>query len=159
MIKVVFVCHGNICRSPMAEFLFKDYVKKMNCKSRFLISSCATSKEEIGNKVHYKTREILNSLGIDCSNKRAVQICKDDYEKYDFILAMDKNNVYNLKRILGEDKDNKIHLLLEYAGSNSDISDPWYTGDFKKAYEDINLGIKCFFNFLIENGLVNFIKS
>ena len=113
MIKVLFVCHGNICRSPMAEFLFKDYVAKNGKSTEFYIESCATSTEEIGNSVHYGTRRILNSLGIDCSNKRARQIRQEDFEKFDYIIAMDLNNLRWLRGYKGYEK---VKLLLEYAG-------------------------------------------
>ena len=153
MIKVLFVCHGNICRSPMAEFLFKDLVKKEGLDSLFHIESRATSREEIGNGVHYGTKKILNSLGIDCSKKRACQITYNDYLEYDYILLMDSNNLYNLKRIVPNDKNKKVHLLLEYANLSRDISDPWYTGDFDKTYNDIMLGINAFLAYLKKNKL------
>lgn len=152
MIRVLFVCHGNICRSPMAEFLFKDYVKKRNKEDMFYISSAATSSEEIGNKVHYGTKKILDSLGIDCSNKFARKIESSDYNNYDFIIGMDNYNIINLKRFFN--KDEKIYSLLSFAGLNRDISDPWYTNDFNKTYQDIRLGIDAFYNYLINNNLL-----
>ena len=151
MIKVLFVCHGNICRSPMAEFLFKDYVEKNGKSSEFSIESCATSTEEIGNSVHYGTRRILNNLGIDCSKKRARQITQKDFEKFDFIIAMDYNNLRWLKGYKGFEK---VKLLLEYAGVNRSISDPWYTGDFNETYDDIMLGIKHFYKYLEDENLI-----
>lgn len=151
MIKVLFICHGNICRSPMAEYLFKYYVDKKGKSSSFLIDSMATSREEIGNGVHYGTRKILDKFNIDYSKHRAMQVRKEDYDKYDFIIVMDRNNIYNLKRIF-EDYDNKVHLFLEYAGMDRDISDPWYTGDFDKTYSDITIGIKSFYKYLEDNG-------
>lgn len=150
MIRVLFVCHGNICRSPMAEFLFLDMVKNKGKEKEFQIASCATSYEEIGNPVYPQTRRILNSLGIDCSKKRAVRMTKEDYQNFDFILAMDQNNIHNILKIIGEDSKNKIHLLLEYANLNRSISDPWYTGDFQKTYEDITLGLEKFYQYLEE---------
>lgn len=154
MIKVLFVCHGNICRSPMAEFLFKDMVKRKNREQDFIISSCATSYEEIGNPVHYGTKKILNSLHIDCSEKRAVRMTKEDYHFYDYIVAMDKNNLTNIFSIIGEDVENKVKLLLDYVGLHQNIRDPWYTGNFKETYEDIRKGLEGFYNFLIrENKL------
>lgn len=152
MIKVLFVCHGNICRSPMAEFLFKDYVKKINKEDMFYISSAATSSEEISNGVHYGTKKILNTLGIDCSNKFARKIVIDDYDNFDFIIGMDNYNIINLKRFFN--KSDKIYLLLSFAGLNVDINDPWYTNDFNKTYQDIKLGIDAFYNFLIKNKLL-----
>lgn len=151
MIKVLFVCHGNICRSPMAEFLFKDYVLKMGKSTEFFIESCATSTEEIGNFVHYGTRRILNSLGIDCSNKRARQIRQEDFEKFDYIIAMDLNNLRWLRGYKGYEK---VKLLLEYAGLNRSIADPWYTGDFNETYDDIKKGLKAFYKYLENEKLI-----
>ena len=152
MIKVLFVCHGNICRSPMAEFLFKDYVKKRNVESLFHIESAATSSEEIGNPIHYGTKKILNALGIDCSSKRARKIRQEDYETYDFIIGMDQYNISNLERFFGN--KNKIYSLLEFANVNRDISDPWYTGNFQKTYEDICIGLEAFYQYLVIKNLI-----
>lgn len=149
MIRVLFVCHGNICRSPMAEFLFKDYVKKKKKEQVFFIESAATSSEEVGNPVHYGTKKILNSLGIDCSSKRARKIRQDDLENFDFLIGMDQYNISNLKRFFGT--SNKIYSFLEFANLNRDISDPWYTGDFQKTYEDICVGIENFYQYLVIN--------
>lgn len=149
MIKVLFVCHGNICRSPMAEFLFQDYVKKKGVEDLFHIESAATSSEEIGNPVHYGTRKILNSLGIDCSKKRARRIRLEDIKEYDFIIGMDQYNISNLKRFF--EKKDKIYSLLEFANIHRDISDPWYTGDFQKTYEDICIGLEAFYQYLVIN--------
>ncbi len=148
MIKVLFVCHGNICRSPMAEFLFKDYVKKNNVEELFYIESCATSSEEIGNSVHYGTKKILNNLGIDCSKKRARKITQNDFYEFDYIIAMDSNN---LRWLNYYDNNNKVKLLLDYAGLNRDVKDPWYTGDFDETYNDIILGITYFYQYLLDN--------
>lgn len=150
MIKVLFVCHGNICRSPMAEFMFKDFVNKKGLEDLFYIESAATSTEEIGNPVHYGTRRVLDKYGIDYKNKRARQITKSDYDNFDFIIVMDNNNLYNIKRIVGEDKLGKIHKFLEYAGESRDISDPWYTGNFFETENDIILGINNFYNYLLK---------
>ena len=152
MIKVLFVCHGNICRSPMAEFLFKDYVKQKNKESLFYIESAATSSEEIGNPVHYGTKKILNSLGIDCSSKRARKLRQEDIQQYDFIIGMDQYNLMNITRLFGT--HNKIYSLLEFAGLDRDISDPWYTGDFQKTYEDICIGIESFYQYLVINQII-----
>jgi len=146
MINILFVCHGNICRSPMAEFVLKDMVKKRGLEKEFFISSAATSTEEIGNGVHRGTREKLKQYGISTEGKYAVQLKKQDYQKYDYILAMDKANVRNIQRIVGEDSQNKVHLLLSYAEKNTDIADPWYTGDFDKTYDDIVEGCNAFLN-------------
>lgn len=145
------MCHGNICRSPMAEYLFKYYVKSHGVLDKFVIDSMATSTEEIGNGVHRGTRKILDKFNIDYSNHKARQISRFDYNKYDFIIVMDKYNIYNLNNIFN-DKDKKVHLLLEYAGLNRDISDPWYTGNFDETYDDIMLGIKAFYKYLVDNG-------
>lgn len=148
MIKVLFVCHGNICRSPMAEFLFKDYVKKQNKEDMFYISSAATSSEEIGNGVHYGTKKILNSLGIDCSKKKARRIVVSDYDEYDYIIGMDEYNIINMKRFFG--KSDKLFLLLKFAGINRDISDPWYTGNFTQTYNDVMLGIESLYEYILK---------
>ena len=137
MIKILFVCHGNICRSPMAEFVMKDMVEKKGIAEDFYIASAATSTEEIGNGVHYGTRRKLAEFGISTDGKRAVQLKKSDYGKYDYIIGMDSWNMRNMKRMLPEDTDNKIHLLLDFSASPRDIADPWYTGDFDTTYNDI----------------------
>lgn len=141
-IKIVFVCHGNICRSPMAEYMFKDYVKKLNKSDNFIISSKATSTEEIGNMIHYGTKKILDKLNIDSSMHRASQITLADYNYYDYIICMDSNNIYNLNRIIKKDNLNKVKRLLDYTSLKRDISDPWYTHDFNKTYEDIKIGLE-----------------
>ena len=147
MIKVLFVCHGNICRSPMAEFLFKDMVKKLGKENQFIIESRATSLEEIGNPVHRGTRKILDRFNIDYSKKRAERITMDDYINFDYIIIMDEYNRINIERRI-EDKYNKIKLLLEYTDLKRDISDPWYTGNFEETYSDIVLGLNGFYKYL-----------
>ncbi len=137
MINVLFICHGNICRSPMAEFVFKDMVSKMGRGNEFYIASAATSFEEIGDPVHYGTARILDRLGISYKDKRAVHLEKSDYEKYDYLICMDSANLRNSLRILGEDKDKKVYKLLEFINSDKDVADPWYTGDFETTYKDI----------------------
>ena len=139
MIKIMFVCHGNICRSPMAEFVLKDMVKKKRVEDRFQIASSATSREELGNPVHYGTREKLAEVGISVAGKYAVQLTKADYEEYDYLIAMDSINVRNILCIIGEDKDKKVCKLLDFA-EGGDIADPWYTGNFDVTYEDIVRG-------------------
>ena len=136
MTNILFVCHGNICRSPM-----KDMVKKEGLEKEFLIESAATSTEELGNGVYPPVFKLLKEYGIDPSGKRARQIRYEDYDKYDIIIGMDSANIYNLNRFF-DDKDNEIHLLLEYAGISRDISDPWYTRDFNATWDDVNLGCK-----------------
>ena len=140
MTKIMFVCHGNICRSPMAEFIMKKLVREENLESEFVISSSATSTEEIGNPVYPPAREELKRHGISCAGKYAVQLKKSDYEKYDLFLVMDSNNLRNIRRIFSADPQNKIHKLLEYAGRNDDVDDPWYTRRFDVAYNDIYEG-------------------
>lgn len=149
MKKILFVCHGNICRSPMAEFVMKDLAK--NSSVILQIASAATSTEEIGNPVHSGTQRKLQSFGIDCSGKYAVQMTYDDYKEYDFIIAMDNNNVCNIMRIIGEDTERKIYKLLSFAGDDGDIADPWYTGNFDETYDDVLKGCKALLG-LIERG-------
>ena len=146
MIKVLFVCLGNICRSPMAEFLLKDMVKKKNIEKSFLIESAGTSNEEEGNPVHYGTRNQLSCLEISTEGKYARKMNKDDYNKYDYILAMETKNIRDIIRIVGEDKENKIHRLLDYSNNPRDIADPWYTGNFDTTYNDIMEGLEAFLN-------------
>ena len=146
MIRVMFVCHGNICRSTMAQCVLSDMVQKRNLEDKFIIESSATSTEEIGNPIHRGTVNKLNEVGIKVMNHRAVQLKKSDLEKYDYFIAMDSAYVRNMKRILG-DRAN-IHPLLEYAGLDRDIADPWYTGNFDKTYEDIVLGLEEFLKHL-----------
>ena len=142
MHKILFICHGNICRSPMAEFLLKDIVNKRGLADAFEIASAATSREEIGNPVHYGTRNKLAQLGISVAGKHAVQVTKRDYEHYDLLLVMDRNNIRNLRRVIGEDTQNKVHLLLDYTERKGEsIADPWYTGDFDVTYNDIMEGL------------------
>ena len=159
MIRVLFVCDGNICRSPMAEFILKDMVQQKGIADLFLIRSAATSTEEIwngiGNSVYLPAREILRKHGISCEGKRAVQVTKKDYGKYDYILGMDQRNIRNMLRIFGGDPEGKIRLLLEMTGRSGDIADPWYTGDFQLTYLDIEEGCKGFLQYLEENGKIN----
>lgn len=149
MIKVMFVCLGNICRSPMAEFVLKDLVKKQGKKEDFLIKSSATSYEELGNDVHYGTVRKLNSVGIPVEHREAVRLSKDDYNKYDYIIGMEESNIRNILRIIGEDKENKVCKLLDFSDNPRDIADPWYTGNFDKTYEDILEGCKAFLEKII----------
>ena len=142
MIKIMFVCHGNICRSPMAEFIFKDMLQKCEREREFIVDSSATSSEEIwngiGNPVYSSAKAELAEHGISCEGKRAVQLKKSDYDKYDLFLCMDSRNVTNTLRIFSSDPDNKVRRLLE----NKDISDPWYTDRFDIAYNDIYNGCR-----------------
>ncbi len=140
MIKILFICHGNICRSPMAEFVMKDLVQRANRQSQFYIASAATSTEEIGNPVHRGTREKLKSVGISTAGKTAVQMKGSDYAKYDYLIGMDSWNIRNMLMISGGDPEGKVHKLLEFAGSSRDVADPWYTGDFESTYRDVLAG-------------------
>ena len=147
MVKVLFVCLGNICRSPMAEYVFKDMIKKEGTEEIY-IDSAATSSEEIGNSIHYGTRNKLKEMNIDYGNHLARQITKQDYEKFDYIIGMEDRNIKGIKRIVGEDTENKIYRLLDFSKNPRDIADPWYTGNFDKTYDDIVEGISAFLEHL-----------
>lgn len=140
MIKILFVCHGNICRSTMAEYVMKDLIKKNNLSDDFYINSAATSAEEIGNGVHRGTREKLHREGIPVGDHRAVQMKRSDYGAYDYLLGMDRQNIQNMLRIAGGDPQGKIFKLLDFTGHSRDIADPWYTGDFDATYQDVLAG-------------------
>lgn len=144
MIKILFVCHGNICRSPMAEFIMKDLVRREGLEGVFYIASAATSTEEIwngvGNPVYPPARQKLAEHGIDCGGKRAVQLVRGDYGEYDYLIGMDSANIRNMIRMLGGDPEGKVVKLLSFAGVDRDISDPWYTGDFESTYRDVVQG-------------------
>ena len=137
MIKILFVCHGNICRSPMAEFIFQDLVKKHHAEGEFEIRSAATSTEEIGNPVYPPAKAKLAEHGISCKGKTAVQMTKSDYDYYDKIIAMDRYNLRNMQRFVGNDEKNKVSLMMDYTDRRGDVADPWYTGDFDTAWNDI----------------------
>ena len=141
MIKILFVCHGNICRSPMAEFVMKNLTAARGLSDQFYIASAATSSEEIwngiGNPVYPPARAKLAEHGIACGGKRAVQLRREDYAQYDYLIGMDSANIRNMHRMLGGDPEGKVFKLLSFAGSDRDISDPWYTGDFDAAYRDV----------------------
>lgn len=154
MIKIMFVCHGNICRSPMAEFIMKKFVKDANIQDNFYITSSATSTEEIwngkGNPVHPSAKAELKKHGISCDGKYAVQLKSSDYNNYDYFIGMDSSNIRNMKKILNYDKNNKIYKLLTFAGRSDDVADPWYSGDFAKTYTDIDEGCRGLLD-LLEN--------
>lgn len=141
IIKIMFVCHGNICRSPMAEFIFKDLIDKKGVSKKYYISSSATSTEEIwngvGNPVYPPARNELLKHGLSCEGKRAVQLKKSDYDDYDYLVAMDENNLRNIFRIVGFDSDKKVSKLMNYTSRGGDVADPWYCGNFEKCYRDI----------------------
>lgn len=149
---ILFVCLGNICRSPMAEFVMKDMVEKKGISDDFYIASAATSTEEIGNSVHPGTRRKLSEYGISVAGKTAVQLKRSDYEKYDYILGMDGYNMRNIRRMLPEDTGNKIHRLLDFSKNPRDIADPWYTGDFDTTYDDIYEGCEALLEKILKEG-------
>ncbi|MBU3841295.1 MAG: low molecular weight phosphotyrosine protein phosphatase [Candidatus Ruminococcus intestinipullorum] len=139
-IKILFVCHGNICRSTMAEYVMKDLVSKSGLAEQFYIDSAATSREEIGNPVHPGTRKKLQQENIPCGNHRARQLQKEEYNQYDYLIGMDNWNIRNIMRIIKEDPQKKVYKLLEFANKEEEIADPWYTGNFDKTYEDVRKG-------------------
>ena len=155
MKKVLFICHGNICRSPMAEFVFKDMVAKRGLADEFYIESCATSTEEIwngvGNPVYPPAKRELAKHGISCEGKRARQITKEDYDKFDMLLCMDDSNMRNIKWIIPSDPQHKIHKLMKFAGTDDSVADPWYTGDFETTYNDVLKGCEGLMEYLLEN--------
>ena len=143
MTKILFVCHGNICRSPMAEFVMKDLVEKAGLEKKFHIESAATSTEEIGNPVYPPARRKLAEHGIDCAGKTARQLKRDDYERFDLLIGMDRANLRNMTRICGGDRLGKLRLLMEYAGQpDQEVADPWYTGDFEATWRDVAAGCR-----------------
>ncbi len=155
MIKVLFICHGNICRSPMAEMVLKHLVSERGIADRFYIDSAATSREEIGNGVHYGTRQKLAQVGVACENHRAVQVTRADYDKFDYLIVMDTNNVRNLMRIIGSDPDGKVFKLLDFTDrQGQSIADPWYTGNFDETYDDVVEGGLGFLEYLKRQGVI-----
>ena len=146
MVKIMFVCHGNICRSPMAEFIFKKLLREKGVEEQFVVSSCATSTEEIwngvGNPVYPPAKRELAKHNISCEGKRAVQLKKSDYAAFDYLVAMDTNNVRNIMRVIGSDKDDKVRKLMSYTNRGGDVADPWYSGDFETCYNDIYEGCR-----------------
>ena len=142
MIKVLFICHGNICRSPMAEFVMKDLVQKAGLDGGFVIDSAATSTEEIGNPVYPPARRKLAEHGISCAGHAARQMQRADYSRYDLLIGMDQENLYNMRRICGGDPEGKIHLLLDYTARPGSVADPWYTGDFERTWQDVLEGCR-----------------
>lgn len=148
MTKILFICHGNICRSPMAEFMMKDLVKKEGLEDRFLIESAAVSREEIRNPVYPPAREMLARHGISCAGKRARQITVQDYEEYDLLIAMDRSNLTRMERICGRDTQGKIHLMMDFTSRPGEVADPWYTGDFTATWRDLEEGCRGLLDYL-----------
>lgn len=153
MVKVLFVCLGNICRSPMAEFVMKHLVKQAGLEKQISISSAATSTEAVGCDIHRGTKDKLFEHGIKFEKRRAVQMKKDDYEKYDLIVGMDSSNIRNILAITGGDSEGKVRMLLEYAGEKGAIADPWYTGNFAQTYDDVVRGCRYLLEYIKENML------
>ena len=151
MTKILFVCHGNICRSPMAEFIMKALTEQKGLSDRFYIESAATSGEELGNPVYPPAKRVLEKRGINCASKRARKITPGDGEKFDYIICMDESNLRNTKRILKPEHHGKIYKLLDFTGSSADVADPWYTGDFSATERDVDNGCEALLNFILEN--------
>ncbi len=141
MNKILMICHGNICRSPMAEYVMQHMVEQQHLSHKYHIGSAATSREEIGNDVHHGTKRKLREVGIACPRRAARQVTRADYDNYDYLIVMDQMNIRNLYRIIGSDPQQKVYKLLEFAGSQRDIADPWYTGNFDETYDDVVEGV------------------
>lgn len=142
MTRVLFVCHGNICRSPMAEFVMKDVVEQAGLSKEIRVASAATTTEEIGNPVYPPARRKLAEHGINCEGKTARQMCWPDYERYDLIIGMDQENLYDMRRICQGDPEGKIHLLMDFTDRPGDVADPWYTRDFEATWRDVEDGCR-----------------
>ena len=140
MIKILFVCHGNICRSPMAEFVMKDLVRKAGLETRFVIESKAARRDELGNDTHYGTKAKLRQMGVPFAKRRATLLDRSDYEAYDYLIGMDEENMRDMLRLFGGDPNGKIYKLLRFADEDRDVADPWYTGNFDETYEDVLKG-------------------
>ncbi len=138
--RVLFICLGNICRSPMAEFVMKKLILEAGLGDRILVASAATSTWEIGNDIHHGSRAVMRRHGVPFDRRRAVLMTRADYEKYEYLVGMERENLSDMKRITGGDPDGKMHLLLSFAGEDGDIADPWYTGDFDSTYADVLKG-------------------
>ena len=151
MIKLMFVCHGNICRSPMAEYVFLDMIKKRGLSNRITAVSSATSTEEIGNDIHYGTKRILDKYAIPYRRREATQLTRSDYNRYDLFVGMDSANIRNMLRIFGSDPDSKVVKLLDLTDRHGDVADPWYTGNFEDTYRDVTLGCEALIDRLSES--------
>ena len=142
MIRILFVCHGNICRSPMAEFVMKEMVRRAGCSERFVIASAATTTDDLGSDMYHDAKEELKKHGIPFERRRARQLRCDEYANWDYIVAMDGENLADIPVLLGSDPKHKVRLLLSFTGKEQPVSDPWYTRDFETAYRDISTGCK-----------------
>ena len=147
MKRILFVCHGNICRSPMAEFVMKHLVSNQRRSDDFYIESAATSTEEIGNEVYPPAKRKLAEHGISCKGKTARQMIRADYDRFDLLIGMDEWNIRNMTRICGGDPEGKIHKLLDFTNRPGDVADPWYTGNFEATWQDVLLGCQCLLNY------------
>ncbi len=148
VIRILFVCHGNYCRSPMAEFLFRDMVQKEGLGDHFIIASAATHHDDLGSPPHYEVTRILRDQGIRTDGKVAVLLTRKDYRNYDYIIGMDHKNLKEIRRIVGSDPEGKVCLLLDFTDHPRDISDPWLTRNYEKAYADIKMGCECLLQYL-----------
>ena len=148
MTKILFVCLGNICRSPMAKYIFQDLIEKEGLEKEFCIDSAATSDEEVGNGIYLDARRKLNEKGINCEGHTAKRITSKDYKEFDYIIGMEERNCRNILSIVGEDNERKVCCLLDFSNNPRDISDPWYTRDFEKAYQDIKEGCEALLQYL-----------
>lgn len=151
MTKILFICLGNICRSPMAEYVFKDMIEKRKIQNQFIINSAATNSEEIGNGMHYGTRRKLDEVGIKYDKHIAKKMTAEDYKNYDYLIGMEESNIRNILRIVKNDNENKIFRLLDFSNNPRDIADPWYTGNFDKTYDDILEGCKGLLDHILNN--------
>lgn len=152
-IRVLFVCHGNICRSPMAEFVMKDMVQAAGLQNKIYVESAATSTEEIGNPVYPPARRKLAEHGISCAGKTARQLRRQDYETFDLLIGMDHANLRNMRRMCGGDEENKIHAMMDYTNRPGEVADPWYTGNFEDTWRDVNEGCRGLLEQLKREGL------
>ena len=149
MHRILFVCHGNICRSPMAEFVMKELVERAGLSGQFHIESAATSAEELGREVYPPARRKLAEHGISCKGKTARQMTRRDYAEYDLLIGMDEWNIHNMERIAGGDPEGKIHMLMSFTDRPDDVADPWYTGDFERTWQDVLAGCKALLAYII----------